>query len=284
MKRIALAVSAVFILLFAGITLFKGRSSETTGAGPATQDAADRERITEFWQRYRSATQHRTAGDLEQAAAEYGRALELNPDHEDALYYSGSTLFELGRFREAEEAWRHLIKVNPGANRGFSRLGDLYFCFEQVDFFDLAAAQQMFQQAAELNVQETGPLLRLGEIALVRGDKDRAVESLNAVSAANFKSVPAYFFKGYLAWRDGDLVEAEQQFRRAVGYYHSADSARSVPSEGDTKGGNAILAETRQCQSFHNFAADLPGPDDPDLTRKMQQRYRELTAFLDRNR
>jgi len=283
-KRTVVILFAAFVLLFAGITVFKGRSSEGTQTGSAEQNVADRERITEFWQLYRSATQHRTAGNLEAAATEYDQALELNPDHEDALYYSGSMLFELGRFREAEEAWRHLIEVNPGANRGFSRLGDLYFCFEQANFFDLAAAQQMFQRAAEINIQETGPLLRLGEIALVRGDKDRAVESLNAVTAANFKSVPAYFFKGYLAWQDGDLVEAEQQFRRAVGYYHSADSARSVSSEGDTKSGKANLAETRQCQSFHKFAADLPDPDDPDLPRKMQQRYRELMAFLERNR
>jgi tetratricopeptide (TPR) repeat protein len=283
-KRVVAALSAVFVLLFVGITVFKGRSSEATQTGSATQDVADREKITEFWQIYRRATQHRTAGNLEAAATEYGQALELNPDHEDALYYAGSTLFELGRFREAEEAWRHLIEVNPGANRGFSRLGDLYFCFEQADFFDLAAAQRMFQEAAELNVQETGPLLRLGEIALVRGDNDRAVESLNAVTAANFKSVPAYFFKGYLAWRDGDLVAAEQQFRRAVGYYHSTGQTQGVSSEGDTKGGKAILAETRQCQSFHKFAADLPDPDDPDLPQEMQQRYRELTAFLERDR
>lgn len=285
MKRIVVAVSAAFVLLFVAITVFKGRSSdEADQARTATQDAADRERITEFWQVYRTATERRTAGNLPEAAAAYGRALKLNPDHEDALYYAGSTLFELGRFREAEDAWRHLVEVNPGANRGFSRLGDLYFCFERADLFDLDAAQQLFQQAAELNVQETGPLLRLGEIAVVRGETERAAEYLDAVAASNFKSVPAYFLKGYLAWQGGDLSEAEDQFRRAAEYDQPAESTQGVASEGDTEGGTAILAERGQCQSFYTFATDLPDPADPDLRSKMQRRYNDLTAFLQQHR
>ncbi len=281
MKRVVIAIATVSVLLFVAITVFKGRSSGGADqVGPVTQDDTDRRRITEFWQLYRTATQHRTAGNIEQAAAEYGRALELNPDHEDALYYAGSMLFELGRFREAEEAWRHLVAVNPGANRGFSRLGDLYFCFERADLFDLDTAQRLFRQAAELNVQETGPLLRLGEIALVRGETERAVDYLDAVTATNFKSVPAYFFKGYLAWQGGDLSLAEEQFRRAAEYDQPVESTQGVSSEGDTEGGAAILAEAGQCQSFHAFAADLPDPDDPDLRSKMQQRYAALATFI----
>jgi tetratricopeptide (TPR) repeat protein len=284
-KRIAVVLSVVFVLLFAAITLFKGRSSEDVAqTEPASPETTDRELVMEFWQAYRTATQYRTAGSIQEAAAEYGRALELNPDHEDALYYAGSMHFELGQFHEAEEAWRHLTQVNPGGSRGYSRLGDLYFCFEQRDFFDPASAQELFERALEINSEETGPLLRLGQIALVRGDAKRAAEYLDAVTASNFKSVPAYFFKGHLAWRSGDFAEAERQFRLATLHDQPVEPVEGVLSEGDTRSGKAILAAMGQCQSFNAFAAGLPDPDDPDLQSKMRQRYSELTAFLERSR
>lgn len=281
MKRTVLALTALFVSLFVIVTLLKdGSPDEATPFESQSLDAGDRDRIRRFWQSYRSATRHRTAGEIRQAALEYQRALELDATHEDALYYLGSMHFELGEFAKAEGAWQRLTRVDPTGSRGFSRLGDLYFCFEQDRFFDPDRAQEMFERALGINSEETGPLLRLGQIALVKGETSASMEYLEAVTATNFRSVAAYFFKGFLAWRDGDEHQAEQLFRLAAKHYEPAEPVQGVLSEGDTRSGKAILAKVGQCQSFHAHAADLPSPDDPQLRSLMNERYRQLDLFL----
>ena len=281
MKRTVIAMAAVFLLLFVAITVFKGRPARDVHQDEAdTVDMAGREQIQQFWRLYRSATQHRTSGNTRQAVVEYRQALDLNPEHEDALYYLGSMYFELGEFREAEQAWLRLTRVAPTGSRGFSRLGSLYFCFEQDQYFDLAHAQRSFERALAINSEETGPLLHLGQIALVRGDDDQAAEYLDAVTATNFRSVPAYFFKGYIAWRGGHAAAAEELFRQAAQHQGPAQPVGGVLSEGDTRSGKAILAESGQCRAFQSHAENLPSPEDPNLRRVMSDRYRMLDTFL----
>jgi len=281
-KRTVVSITAVFVLLFAAITVFKGRSTERVdqSSGSESPDTEARRQTQRFWQLYRGATQRRTAGDARAAAEQYRQALDLNPEHEDALYYLGSMHFELGEFREAELAWQRLTEVAPTGSRGFSRLGSLYFCFEQDQYFDLAQAQGAFEQALAINSEETGPLLHLGQIALVRGDHDRAVEYFNAVTATNFRSVPAFFLKGYLAWHAGDTVTAERQFRQAAQHQGPVQPVEGVLSEGDTRSGEAILAESGQCQAFQSHAENLPSPEDPNLRGFMRERYTTLDTFL----
>ncbi|UCD24217.1 MAG: tetratricopeptide repeat protein [Gemmatimonadota bacterium] len=284
MKKVAIAVAAVLALLFVAITMIKGRSPTTSDQLSETDSLAteDRAQIQQFWRYYRSATQHRTTGDLRRAAEGYQQALELNPEHEDALYYLGSMHFDLGEFRDAELAWQRLTEVAPTGSRGHSRLGSLYFCFEQDEYFDLAKAQLSFERALELNSEETGPLLYLGQIALVSGNDNRAVEYFDAVTATNFRSVPAYFFKGYIAWRGGDTTTAEELFRQAALHQGPAQPVEGVLSEGDTRSGAAILAESEQCKAFIVHAESLPGPDDPHLRSLMNDRYQQLDTFLGR--
>lgn len=283
--RVLVPLVSVFLLLFAAITLMKGRQSEeAVHAESVSPDSANRDAVREFWAAYRTATQHRVAGSLEQALVEYERSLELNPDHEDALYYAGSVHFDLGQFREAERAWHHLAEVNPGASRAHLRLGDIYFCFEQENLFDPVSAQREFERAFDINSQETGPLLRLGEVALYQGDWERAGDYFDAVAAANFRSVAAHFYEGYLAWRSGDVSEAERRFRLAIQNYQPDAPIQGVAAEGDTRSGKAILAESSQCRSLQAFSEDLPSSDDPDLMSHMQRRYGELSAFLERTR
>ena len=282
MKKTVISITTVFVLLFVAITVFKGRSTEGVGqdGGLESPDTEGRRQTQQFWQLYRGATQHRTAGDSRRAAEEYRQALDLNPEHEDALYYLGSMHFELGEFREAELTWQRLTEVAPTGSRGFSRLGSLYFCFEQDQYFDLAQAQRSFEQALAINSEETGPLLHLGQIALVRGDHDRALEYFDAVTATNFRSVPAFYFKGYIAWRAGDTAAAEELFRQAAQHQGPMQPVEGVLSEGDTRSGEAILAQSGQCRAFQSHTENLPSPEDPNLRGFMRDRYTTLDTFL----
>ena len=67
--------------------------------------------------RYGLAMEHRGAGDLEAAAAEFQALLEANPDYAGAYFHYGQTLLRAGRKDEACEVYRKGIEVT-------SRLGN----------------------------------------------------------------------------------------------------------------------------------------------------------------
>ena len=280
MKRPAVFLTAVALLLVAAITLIKRRTREdepgTEATRPATAEAA---RIRAFWEVYRQATDYRVAGDTRRAAESYARALELDPRHEDALYYLGNLYLELGRYREAETAWEHLVLVNPQSSRAHSRLGDLYFCPEPGTPVDLTRAETEFRRAHDINQEETGPLLRLGEIALVRGNFTEARYFLDAVIGANPGSVEAHFLKGYAAWRGKDLGQASAWFAKAVELARPTGPAGGVPGEGDTKRGLAPqLAPQMKCGAFKPEIADPSVPGRSDLLAPMAEQYQRLDS------
>jgi len=247
----------------------------------------DRERITEFWSRYRAATALRIAGKTEAAAAAYGGALELNPAHEDALYYLGNTRFALGEFAAAEQAWRRLVEQNRTSARAHSRLGSLYLCLEAGARFDPVRAEAEFRIAHEINKEETGPLLQLGEAALMRGDFAAAGNYLDAVVGANAASAAAHFYHGYLAWKTGAPDLAAKAFARAVAASlpPRAVLPEGASSEGDTKGpGTSTRSGPERCGALRRLGDHLGGLKPNDLAREMTARYRALDSLVGKGR
>jgi enediyne biosynthesis protein E4 len=233
--------------------------------------------IREFWQIYRGATGDRMAGRIGAARDAYRRALDLNPGHEDALYYLGNMELELGHYAEAQAAWTRLVQDNPSSARTHSRLGDLYACMDPGAPRNLAKAEAEFRRALELNREETGPLLRLGEIALMRGDLDGAISRLNAVIGSHTRSVEAHFFEGYVAWKRAQRDSAAALFRKAVALTRSAPPIQALPGEGDTKRGLApAVARTSRCRIF-----DV---DSTSLSTEMNEVYRRLDGRLAQSR
>ncbi len=230
------------------------------GSG-TSQDA-----IREFWTRYREATAARAAGRLDAARDAYRQARALDPRHEDVLYYLGNMELELENYGEAERAWQQLAQVNPASARAHSSLGDLYACPDSGAPWNLARAAREFARAAELNREETGPLLRLGEVAVLRGDWSRAVRYFDAVIGSHSRSVEAHFLKGYVAWKRGQHDVARAQYRAAETLAHGAQPVQPAPAEGDTKHGTAPLgSRATRCGLFNQLE-----PYD-DLDRRIQQ-------------
>jgi uncharacterized membrane-anchored protein len=99
----------------------------------------------------------------------------------------------------------------------------------------LEAAERALQRAHAINPEETGALLVLGEVALLRGDEKLAEQRLAAATHTNPRAVGGFFLRGYLAWKRGDQAAATQfldQARAAVG---PDWQPRGATSEGDVK-------------------------------------------------
>ncbi|MGH7522668.1 MAG: FG-GAP-like repeat-containing protein [Gemmatimonadales bacterium] len=228
---------------------------------------ASQSAIRDFWSRYREATTARVAGRPAAARDAYRQALALDPRHEDVLYYLGNMELELGNFGGAESAWKQLVEVNPGSARAHSRLGDLYACPDSGAPWDLARAQHRFAQAAQLNREETGPLLRLGEVALLRGDWTGALRYFDAVIGSHSRSVEAHFLKGYVAWKRGQHDVAEAQYQAAAALAHATPPVQPAPAEGDTKHGTTpLVSRPTRCRLFSDQLEPYL-----DLSRRINQ-------------
>ncbi|MBI5915191.1 MAG: tetratricopeptide repeat protein [Bacteroidetes bacterium] len=279
MKKIALVFLAVFAALFVVITVTKNKPSDGQPKQDASSVAAiEKGKIIKFWEHYRSATDFRLDGKWDLAAENYHAALELNDRHEDALYYLGNMYLELSRFREAEACWQKLVQVNPKNSRAFLQLGSLYLSSDEL--FDINKAESAFLEALKRNKEETGPLLSLGEVKLIRGQLEDAASDFEAVTGSNFKSTEAYFLGGYIAWKKGDLAKAGDLFSQAVKYSKPNDNNPTmVKGEGDTKTGKGFGAVTSK-SIFRESMSGLPGIQPERTDQALDKTYRSLDALL----
>jgi tetratricopeptide (TPR) repeat protein len=280
MRRVAGFVVAVGVL-FAVVTVLKsGAAPDADSIDSATVSPQERERVRRFWEAYRSATEHRITGRSRDAADEYRRALALDPEHLDALYYLGNMEFDLGRFAAAETAWKQMIEIDPTSARAHAQLGTLYFCVGEGQMLQPEKAVAELERAATINREETGPLLSLGEIALVQGDLERAHELFDAVIGSNYSSVEAHFYRGYLSWKSGAVAEAADLLAAAVRHAQPSAPEGDVAGEGDTRAGSAPMVRTpSRCGAMRARADELVRVDG-DATLLAGPVYRAFDGWL----
>jgi thioredoxin-like negative regulator of GroEL len=211
-------------------------------AGSAGPSAAERERRRAFWQRYEEADALRRTGRWPEALPLYEAALEADPRHEDALYGLANCLLELGRHEAARDALSRLVAVNPLSQRAHLQLGYLHSCPEAACCFDLEAAQRELERAVAINREETGALLRLAEIVLARGDRERARDLLGRVRRANTHSVGAPWLLAWIALDEGRPDEARSLLEDAAARSRGPEMPTAVPAEGDTRGDHRLVA------------------------------------------
>ena len=287
MKRTLFVFFSALCVLLIAVALLKNRAAqEPSASGADVKTLAEKERVLRFWEIYRAATDQRLAGRTKEAAESYRNALALNDKHEDALYYLGNMCVELGDYKTAEAAWQRLAQANPHSARAHLQLGNLYLNFDQKEFFNLDRAEEEFQQALLINQEETGPVLRLGHVALLRGDLPRAKKYFDAVIATNFKSVEAHFLNGYVAWKIGNALTAETMFQEAIKFSQADKPVQGVLSEGDTKSGRAhTLPETPKRQAlFEPYFGDLAELEEASVPQQMPARYGKMEALLNQMR
>jgi tetratricopeptide (TPR) repeat protein len=272
MKRWAL----LFLVLGCG----GQQNPDTPAAGPSEKYKGQ---VRRFWERYHSATALRLQGKWEEAAAAYQEALVLDPRHEDSLYYLGNAFFELGRFGEADSTWRRLMATNPTqSSRAHAQLGMLYSCGAPGTPFDLDQAERELHLALSINKEESGPVIKLGEVALLRGDRKQAMEYLSDGRNLNFKSVQAHYLIGYLKWAEGDAAGALAELKQAADFALAAKPAPEASGEGDTKKKGPLLAKgvgSRGLLTSYWKALD-DWPKDTAAPARMQEEYRRFDQRL----
>jgi tetratricopeptide (TPR) repeat protein len=211
-------------------------------ATKASLSDAERQRVLRFWERYNAATSARIEHDCGRAVDIYEEALTLDPKHEDCLYYLGQCRRELGKPAQAREAFERLVDVNPASARGHLAVAALLASPESSEPMDLAQAEAHLRRAHDINGEETGPMVHLGEVLIVEGKTAEAREWFESALRTNPKSVEAAFLAGYLAWESGDDRVAESFAQRARDAARIEAPVKGVLNEGDRKDAKRTVA------------------------------------------
>jgi len=280
MQKKIIITGSLILALFAAITLLKLNSDQNSSlVQNSEKTVAEKEKIRRFWEIYRQATSHRLTGEIEQAASAYEKAIALNPSHEDALYYFGNVSLELGHYEKAERAWQRLIEINAHSARGYQQLGNLYLNPGNINLFDIKKAEEAYEQAHRINGEETGPVLRLGEVALIKHDFDLAEEYFQAVLGANKKSVEANFLNGYIAWKRQNQPQARLLYESAITYVRPENPVKGVLGEGDTKRGTSKTL-SKHFGIFQSVLEELKASHQ-NAANEMAPRYQKLDKMID---
>jgi tetratricopeptide (TPR) repeat protein len=101
---------------------------------------------------------------------------------------------------------------------------------------DLAAAQNALLRALEINREETGSLLVLGEISLLRGNLEEADDHLTRATYTNPRAVGGFFLRAYLAWKRADDAAASQLLETAQAARGPDWKPEGTTAEGDVGG------------------------------------------------
>jgi tetratricopeptide (TPR) repeat protein len=242
------------------------------GAEPTTADVppTERERVVKFWERQRAAMHAlKVEKDAARAAGLFREALAIDPAHEDSRYYLATSLAAQGDVDGALAQYHELIRVNDRSHRGLAGWGRLRANTWRTSD-DLRAAEQALLKAYELNPEETGTLLTLGELALMRGDNRLAGQRLEAVAHTNARSVGGLFLIGYLRWKAGDSPHARESLERARAALGPDWKPAGSTAEGDVAAGTDRPESTPLSRFWERW----------DGTANLPSSYAALDAYL----
>jgi Flp pilus assembly protein TadD len=235
---------ASVLALFAIATALRQRGAEEDPTDSSSERA---ERIRRFWKAYRQGAEARTGGDYESASSFFREALEIDPKHEDSLFYLAISLEESGRYLEAAEVLRRLTTVNPESGRGWSQLGSVLARRAPGNLPNPEAAATAFLRAEEINQEHSGPFLSRGALALDLGNLSEASRLFRI--ASDMSSPEGAFLAGLVAFLEGKDGDAVRSFTRVLesSAREKAITGRGVASEGDVE----LSAKLTSLESAH---------------------------------
>jgi hypothetical protein len=127
------------------------------------------------------------------------------------------------------------VSINPASARGHLALGGILASTDERADLDLVRAEEHFRRAHAINGEETGPMLRLGEVLIAQGKAGEARHWLESAATTNPKSVEAACMAGFLRWSAGDADGAARFYERASKAAKTDAPVKGVLSEGDRK-------------------------------------------------
>ena len=150
-------------------------------------------------------------GDFDRAIADFNKAIELNPNSNEAYNSRGIAYSSKGDFNSAIADFSKAIKLNPNSAEAYSIRGLAYIRQEN---FDHAIAD--FNKAIELNPNSNEAYNTRGVAYSKKGNFDHAIADFNKAIELNPNSNEAYNSRGIAYSSKGDFNSAIADFSKAI--------------------------------------------------------------------
>jgi predicted O-linked N-acetylglucosamine transferase (SPINDLY family) len=126
-------------------------------------------------------------GDMAQAQACFGTALEVAPDYPEAHYNYGTALLNQGQWEEAARSFRRAIALRPGYAEAYCNLGTAYGNQDRLE-----EAMTGFRKAISINPEYAGAYYNLGTVLMSHARYDEAIAQFEQALALRPGYVDAY--------------------------------------------------------------------------------------------
>jgi protein O-GlcNAc transferase len=158
-----------------------------------------------------SALGHHQNGHLREAEGLYHEILQIEPEHADALHFSGLIAHQRGESKKAIVLMTRAIEKEPGRATYFLNLGQV---FEAAEAFDQAIAN--YRQAVSLDPASEVAYQRLGDVLLKQGQLDQAAASYAQALTIQPDSPETINSLGSLLYEAGRLAQSVVCYQKAI--------------------------------------------------------------------
>jgi tetratricopeptide (TPR) repeat protein len=183
-------------------------------------------------------------GRLDEAIAQYQRALQANPGYIIAYNNLGLTLAQQGRWDEAIARYQQALKINPGFDMAHYNLGNVLL---QQGRLDEAMAE--YQQALRANPDNYLARYNLGNALVRRGRLDEAISQYQQTLKISPDYAPAHINLGNALLQRGRLDEAIFHYEQALKISPDDDAENNL--------GLALLLEGKLDEAVSHYQRAL---------------------------
>jgi Flp pilus assembly protein TadD/quercetin dioxygenase-like cupin family protein len=127
---------------------------------------------------YRLGLDLQKAGKFHEAALEFTKAVDINPEFGDAYYQRGMALFRAGKVEEAIRSFVQLTQLEPQNTHGLMALGQICVALGNLD-----DALAVYLWALRAGPDDASILFNLGLVYVERKEYSKAIDVLNKALA-----------------------------------------------------------------------------------------------------
>jgi serine/threonine-protein kinase len=210
-------------------------------------------------------------GQYRESAAEFQRAVELEPTNEDAYIGLALAFEHQGAIDEAEQTYQRAINSHPNSWVPYNSLGTFYLRRNEYE-----KAQLMFQKVIALAPEGYGAYVNLGATYANMGRYTEAIEPLKK-SIAIRPSYSAYINLGTSYFGLNQFKEAAAAYEEAIQL-----NPKQYVTWGNLGDARKYLGAKSDAQTAYRKAVELASeelkvnPHDPDVLSSLASYYSEL--------
>lgn len=188
---------------------------------------------------------------LDDAMADFTKAISLNPDYAPAYNNRGNVLMELNRPEEAYKDFDKAVGLSPGFGPAYSNRGNASQRLKHLE-----EAENDFRKAIELMPTNAVPYNGRGMMAGLLGRYYTALRYLNRAIGLNGQYAPAYHNRAAFLVQLNRYEDAVQDFDKLIAL--APENAELYVSRGE-----AYANDKRGPQAFRDFSKALElSPDN----------------------